>query len=131
MTRLLIITGPQGSGNHVFSKCLAVHENVYGWKSLLNTYWEGHHHEPFAKYWNDPELLHEFDWAQKEHYVTSISCPFVKNKEPHIPMYEKFIKQLELELGKKVQTGQFGADMKVSLVNDGPVTIIIDSKNKE
>ena len=91
MTRLLIITGPQGSGNHVFSKCLAVHENVYGWKSLLNTYWEGHHHEPFAKYWNDPELLHEFDWAQKEHYVTSISCPFVKNKEPHIPMYEKFI----------------------------------------
>jgi D-tyrosyl-tRNA(Tyr) deacylase len=38
---------------------------------------------------------------------------------------------MELELGKKVQTGQFGADMKVSLVNDGPVTIIIDSKNKE
>jgi hypothetical protein len=91
MARLLIITGPQGSGNHVFSKCLAVHEDVYGWKSLLNTYWEGHHHEPFAKYWNDPELLHEFDWTQKEHYVTSISCPFVKNKEPHIPTYEKFI----------------------------------------
>ena len=38
---------------------------------------------------------------------------------------------MELELGKKVQTGQFGADMKVSLLNDGPVTIVIDSKNKE
>lgn len=48
-----------------------------------------------------------------------------------IPMYEKFIQLLELELGKKIQTGQFGADMKVALVNDGPVTIIIDSKNKE
>ena len=48
-----------------------------------------------------------------------------------IPVYEKFVEQLENELGKKVQTGVFGADMKVSLLNDGPVTIIIDSKNKE
>ncbi|MBD0832877.1 D-aminoacyl-tRNA deacylase [Aestuariibaculum sediminum] len=47
-----------------------------------------------------------------------------------IPLYEAFVNQLESDLGKKVQTGQFGADMQVSLVNDGPVTIIIDSKNK-
>ena len=58
---------------------------------------------------------------------------YIKAAKPDIaiPMYEKFIQQLETELGKKIQTGQFGADMKVSLVNDGPVTIIIDSKNKE
>ncbi|HEY5408301.1 MAG TPA: D-aminoacyl-tRNA deacylase [Ginsengibacter sp.] len=48
-----------------------------------------------------------------------------------IPLYEKLIKQLENDLGKKIATGEFGTDMKVSLVNDGPVTIIIDSKNKE
>lgn len=48
-----------------------------------------------------------------------------------IPLYESFVQQMEIELGKKVQTGQFGADMKVSLINDGPVTIIIDTKNKE
>jgi D-tyrosyl-tRNA(Tyr) deacylase len=48
-----------------------------------------------------------------------------------IPLYETFIVQVEKELGKKVQTGEFGADMKVSLLNDGPVTIIIDTKNKE
>ena len=48
-----------------------------------------------------------------------------------IPLYENFVAQLEKELGKKVQTGEFGADMKVALVNDGPVTIIIDTKNKE
>ncbi|MGH2667096.1 D-aminoacyl-tRNA deacylase [Flavobacterium sp.] len=48
-----------------------------------------------------------------------------------IPLYENFVKQMEIELGKKVQTGEFGADMKVSLLNDGPVTIVIDSKNKE
>jgi len=58
---------------------------------------------------------------------------YIKASKPEIaiPMYEKFIQHLELELGKSIQTGQFGADMKVSLVNDGPVTIIIDSKNKE
>ena len=48
-----------------------------------------------------------------------------------IPLYESFIQQMEIELGKKVQTGQFGADMKIALLNDGPVTIIIDTKNKE
>lgn len=47
-----------------------------------------------------------------------------------IPIYEKFIKMLCEESGKAVQTGQFGADMKVSLINDGPVTIIMDSKNR-
>lgn len=47
------------------------------------------------------------------------------------PMYEKFCKALEKESGKKVEKGLFGADMKVSLLNDGPVTIIMDTKNKE
>lgn len=47
------------------------------------------------------------------------------------PMYEKFCKALELETGKKTEKGIFGADMKVSLLNDGPVTIIMDTKNKE
>ena len=47
-----------------------------------------------------------------------------------IPLYNKFIQQMENEIGRRVQTGKFGADMKVALINDGPVTIIIDSKNK-
>jgi D-tyrosyl-tRNA(Tyr) deacylase len=51
--------------------------------------------------------------------------------EVAIPLYEAFITQMETELGKKIQTGKFGADMKVALLNDGPVTIIIDTKNKE
>ena len=48
-----------------------------------------------------------------------------------IPIYNLFIRNLELGLGRKVQTGVFGADMQVELINDGPVTIIIDTKNKE
>ncbi len=57
---------------------------------------------------------------------------YIKASKPEIaiPLYETFVKQIETELGKKVQTGVFGADMKVSILNDGPVTIIIDSKNK-
>lgn len=58
---------------------------------------------------------------------------YIKASKPDfaIPMYEKFIKQLEKDLEKSIQTGEFGADMKVELLNDGPVTIVIDSQNKE
>ncbi|MCR8668861.1 D-aminoacyl-tRNA deacylase [Aestuariibaculum sp. M13] len=58
---------------------------------------------------------------------------YIKAAKPDIaiPLYEAFVKQIETDLGKKIQTGEFGADMKVELLNDGPVTIIIDSKNKE
>lgn len=58
---------------------------------------------------------------------------YIKAAKPDvaIPLYESFVKELEIVLGKTVQTGEFGADMKVELINDGPVTIIIDSKNKE
>jgi D-aminoacyl-tRNA deacylase len=51
--------------------------------------------------------------------------------EVAIPLYEKLIEQLEKDLGKEIFTGEFGADMKVALLNDGPVTIVMDSKNKE
>jgi D-tyrosyl-tRNA(Tyr) deacylase len=58
---------------------------------------------------------------------------YIKASKPDfaIPLYENFVKQLEKEFGKKVQTGVFGADMKVLLLNDGPVTIQMDSKNRE
>ena len=57
---------------------------------------------------------------------------YIKAAKPEvaIPIYEKFIQAVAIELGKPVQTGEFGAHMKVSLVNDGPVTIVMDTKNK-
>ncbi|RAV99413.1 D-aminoacyl-tRNA deacylase [Pseudochryseolinea flava] len=57
---------------------------------------------------------------------------YLKASKPDvaIPMYEKFVATVELQLERSVQTGEFGADMKVSLLNDGPVTIVIDTKNK-
>ena len=58
---------------------------------------------------------------------------YIKAARPEIsiPLYENFIKNLSVELGKPIATGEFGADMQVGLINDGPVTIIIDTKNKE
>ena len=58
---------------------------------------------------------------------------YIKASKPEIaiPVYEKMIDQLQKDLGKKIYTGEFGADMKVSLLNDGPITIIIDTKQKE
>jgi D-aminoacyl-tRNA deacylase len=58
---------------------------------------------------------------------------YIKASKPDIaiPLYQNFVNQLQADFGKNIQTGQFGADMKVSLLNDGPVTIFIDTKNKE
>lgn len=58
---------------------------------------------------------------------------YIKAARPEvaIPLYERFVERLEQELGKKIGTGEFGADMKVALLNDGPVTILVDSKNRE
>jgi len=58
---------------------------------------------------------------------------YIKASKPEIaiPLYEKMVKQLETDLGKPIGSGIFGADMKVELLNDGPVTIVIDTKNKE
>lgn len=57
---------------------------------------------------------------------------YIKASKPEvaIPLYEKFVKALEVNLERAIQTGEFGADMKVSLLNDGPVTIVIDTKNR-
>lgn len=88
--KLIILTGPQGSGNHLWSKIFALHPEVFGWRDLLKEYWIPHAEEPFAKYWQDPKLLKDFNWKQSNYFVTSISCPFVYNKAIHIPNYKDF-----------------------------------------
>ena len=112
MSRLLIITGPQGSGNHLFSKCFALHEDVFGWKTLLNTFWEGHHHEPFSNYWEDPESLDQFDWNQSEYFVTSVSAPYFKNGVPNMPNFPKFIEHAQ-EYVEGIDVGIIGRDQTI------------------
>ena len=73
MKTMLIITGPQGSGNHVFSKIFALNKQVYGWKDLLNQYWIAHDHEPFSEYWKSPEKLKQFNWDISEYYFITLN----------------------------------------------------------
>ena len=89
--RLLIITGPQGSGNHLFGKIFSYHKEVFGWSALYKHKWVGHDQEVFQPYWNNPKTLNDFDWTQSEYYITSISCPYVLDKKFATPKYHTFI----------------------------------------
>lgn len=94
---LLIITGPQGSGNHLFSKIFALSSKVQGWSALNEQYWIGHDQEPFARYWHDPTLLDDFKW-EHDYYVTSVSCPYVYRGETLVPDYDEFISRCPVEV---------------------------------
>ena len=112
MKQLLIITGPQGSGNHVFSKIFALHKDVFGWKDLLNEYWIAHDHEPFSDCWNMPSLLNTIDWTTMEYGVTSISCPYANQGTVTIPRYKDFINAAH-QLGIKVKVCIIGRDQTI------------------
>jgi hypothetical protein len=94
---LLIITGPQGSGNHLFSKIFALSNQVNGWSALNDQYWIGHDQEPFAEYWHNPALLDNFKW-EHDYYVTSISCPYVFKGQTVVPDYHSFIRRCTTEV---------------------------------
>ena len=111
----MILTGPQGSGNHLWSKIFSLHEDVFGWKSLLDNYWEAHRiSEPFAKYWKSPELLDEFDWSQSEYFFTSVSVPLGIKELGTIrrPNIMQFAKKVE-SLGIKVRICVVGRDQNI------------------
>lgn len=93
--KILILIGPQGAGNHLWSKIFSLHSEVYGWKSLLDNYWEAHRYaEPFAKCWRNTELLKDFDWSQSEYYFTSISLPLGIGNDKWTPDVNLFVQTL-------------------------------------
>ena len=98
--KLLILTGPQGSGNHLFAKIFSSHKSVYGWKMKHNE-WQGHHEEPFGIHWRIPYLLKIVE-PKKKYYVTSISCPYFYKKKPTIPNYKKFIKYANMSFDVQI-----------------------------
>jgi hypothetical protein len=112
MTTLLILTGPQGSGNHLFSKLFALDKNVNGWADLNKTYWIGHDKEPFSNLWRDTDLISDYDWSSHEYHVTSISCPYIDNGVVSWPDYQKFIKKVQ-GLGITVKIGIIGRDQNI------------------
>jgi hypothetical protein len=112
MKKLLILTGPQGSGNHMWSKIFALHPSVHGWQQLLDTYWIGHDQEPFAHYWQHPTQLNEFDWSKSDYYVASISIPYMDNGTATVPKFKEFIQELR-SLNIVVQVAVIGRDQTI------------------
>ena len=112
MKTLLIITGPQGSGNHLWSKIFAQHPDVYGWHALLHEYWIGHDQEPFAECWADTEKLKEFDWGRCKYFVTSVSVPYMLNGERTVPDIVRFA-ACAMGLGIRVKIAIIGRDRNV------------------
>jgi len=114
---MLILTGPQGAGNHLWSKVFSQHKDVLGWKTLLENYWEPHRFaEPFAKYWRDPSLLSQFDWSQSDNYFTSISVPLGIPNDTVNPLWEPnldLFKRVVERQGVKVKFAVVGRDQNI------------------
>ena len=118
MTNILVITGPQGTGNHVFSKVLSMHKDVYGWDQLLREYWVNHDAAPFKDIWREPEKIDSYFWKEPN-YVLSVSGPYVENidgvKHTVYPNYKEVLKRLS-EKGN-LMVGIIGRDQNITAQN--------------
>jgi hypothetical protein len=117
MAKMLILIGPQGAGNHLWSKIFSLHPEVYGWKTLLDNYWEAHRFaEPFAKHWRDPSLFKTFDWTQSDYYFTSISCPLGIIGSDVNPIWNPDVMEFAravIDCGVKVEFAVIGRDQTI------------------
>ena len=112
MKTILILTGPQGAGNHLWSKIFALHPQVLGWRALLDTHWIGHDQEPFAQAWTDPARLNEMSWRQADWFVTSMSVPYMLNSTATVPDFKGFVRGVQ-NLGHRVIFGVLGRDQNI------------------
>lgn len=108
MKKLLIITGPQGSGNHFFSRVLSMHPEVEGWEAMLDNYWIPSDQEPFAEFWVDPQKLTPgfFNKTNKNYFLANVSCPFFFNGTRYVPKI--------LEVARRAQL--FGIEVQIAII---------------
>lgn len=104
--KLLIITGPQGSGNHLFSRLLSLHPAVAGWEELLDKYWVPSDLEPFADYWVNPELLPKEKFDNHQFHLANVSCPFMYDGVRYVPKI--------LEVAERARS--FGVDVQIAII---------------
>jgi len=111
--KILVVTGPQGSGNHCWSKIFSSHAEVCGWSELTKKYWVGHNQEPLHSSWMNPNLLYDKPWDH-EYYFTNMSVPFggVVKGDKAIPKVSKFIEVLE-DIGFDVQVAVTSRDKNI------------------
>ena len=104
--KLLIITGPQGSGNHLFSRLLSLHQSVSGWEELLDKYWVPSDQEPFADYWIHPDRLHADQFTGFNYYLANVSCPFMYDGVRYVPKI--------LEVAERASS--YGIDVQIAII---------------
>ena len=102
MKKLIIVTGPQGSGNHLFGRLLSIHDDVGGWKELMDNYWVPSDQEPFADFWVDPDKLSIADFEGYDYWLANVSVPFVYDGVKQIPKIVEFVQQVQ-HMGIDVQ----------------------------
>jgi hypothetical protein len=95
MKKLLLLTGPQGSGNHIFSRIFSLHPEVKGWDAILENYWVPTDEDFFARYFVEPEELKKEFFDHSDYFVTDISCPFVYNGSVVVPRIQEFIDKVQ------------------------------------
>ena len=113
MKKLLIITGPQGSGNHLFSRVLSTPPQVGGWKELLKQYWVPSDEEPFAKFWVNPDELTATHFEGYDYWLANVSCPFFYDGVRHVPKILEVAEQARA-LGINVQIAIIVRDKNIN-----------------
>lgn len=111
--QLLIITGPQGSGNHLFSRLLSLHPAVSGWEELKHKYWVPSDQEPFADYWVRPELLTLDKFHGYQYHLANVSCPFMYDGVRYVPQILQVAERAKL-LGINVQIAIIVRDQNIN-----------------
>jgi len=119
MANILVISGPQGTGNHVFSKVLSMHSNVHGWDQLLREYWVNHDNAPYKDIWSKPAAIDYIDWEEHENYVLSVSGPYVDGsptgRQTVYPDYAEVLNRLDAK--GNLQVGIIGRDQNITAQN--------------
>ena len=111
--KLLIVTGPQGSGNHLFSRLLSLHPEVLGWEELKLKYWVPSDQEPYADYWVNPELLSAEKFCNFKYHLANVSCPFMYDGIRYIPKILE-VAQRAKSLGASVQIAIIVRDQNIN-----------------
>lgn len=112
--KMIVLVGPQGSGNHLFSKIFSIHDEVHGWKDSLKPegYFIPHFQEPFVDYWNNIDSINLSIMGGKKYAITSMSNPYMQDFVPKIPEVIKFTRKLE-SLGIDTQVVIIGRDKNI------------------
>jgi len=108
---ITILSGPQGSGNHLFSKIFDLHPDVKGWDGINGDAYMGHSKEPYNEIWGNPDLIDTMEWGY-DHHVISISCPYLNKGTVLIPDYKAVVDKF-LSKGFNVQIGIISRDKNI------------------